>query len=227
MSRTDILFQMTQIIRSRNFTTAQYLADRLNLSIRTIYRYVNDLSLAGVPILSQTGKGYWIDKSFDVPPIQLSEEEMMALSLGSKLVKAFADPFLADAAQQLLDKVESVTPKTHQHLLYQSKVHAPANIVDKDTARSLGIVRKAVDANRKIDIHYQDEQGQKTQRTLWPLAVAFWGQSWTLAAWCESRDDFRAFRIDRIGEINTLKTTFIETPGRTLADFIKHQKPLT
>jgi predicted DNA-binding transcriptional regulator YafY len=225
MSRTDILFQMTQIMRSRKYTTAKYLADRLSISIRTVYRYVNDLSLAGVPVISQTGKGYWIDDSFDMPPIKLSEEEILALSFGSKLVKAFADPYLADAAQQLLDKVESVTPKTHQHLLHQATIHAPIRIIDDDTAKHLVSARKAVDAQQKIEITYLDSKGNSSARTLWPLALAFWGKSWTVAAWCEFREDFRAFRIDRIQTMTLLRQTYPETKGRTLEDFIALQKP--
>jgi predicted DNA-binding transcriptional regulator YafY len=216
---------MTQIMRSRRYTTAKYLSERLNISVRTVYRYVNDLSLAGVPVISQTGKGYWIDGSFDMPPIQLSEEEMLALSLGTQLVKAFADPFLADAAQQLLDKVESVTPKSHLHLLHQSKIHAPLKIIDKETAQHLALARKAIDAKRKIEISYLDKERNPSQRTLWPLALAFWGKSWTLAAWCEYRNDFRAFRIDRIQSIATLKQNYPETSGRTLEDFIALQNP--
>ncbi len=223
MSRTDILFQMTQIIRSRKYTTAAYLADRLNLSVRTVYRYINDLTLAGVPVISQTGKGYWLDKSFDMPPIQLSADELLALSLGSQLVKAVADPFLADAAQQLVDKVEAVIPKSHQHILYQSKIHAPLSLIDKQTGEFLGLIRRAVDQRLKLELNYQDKHGQTTIRLIWPLALAFWGRSWTVAAWCEHRQAFRAFRIDRIASLNIQPDAYPNQPGRTLADFIALQ----
>ena len=223
MSRTDILFQMTQIIRSRQTTTAAYLADRLNLSIRTVYRYINDLSLAGVPVISQTGKGYWLDKSFDMPPIQLSAEELLALSLGSKLVKAIADPFLADAAQQLVEKVESVIPKSHQHLLYQSKIHAPETLISVQTRERLGVIRRAIEHKQKLNIHYLDKDGTPSARVIWPLAIAFWGRSWTTAAWCEHREAFRAFRIDRIETLDALSMTYPHQSGKTLADFIAMQ----
>lgn len=223
MSRTELLFQMTQIIRSRDHTTAKYLSDRLNISIRTVYRYINDLSLAGVPVISQAGKGYWIDDSFNMPPIQLSEEELMALSLGSRLVKAIADPFLADASQQLLDKVEAVIPKSHQHLLYQSQLHAPKQIVEQSILDKVGRMRKAVEAKLKVRLNYFDQQGTASQRTIRPLALAFWGQVWTVASWCEHRQDFRAFRIDRIESMNVLKENYSDEPGKSLADFKEQQ----
>ena len=223
MSRTDILFQMTQIIRSRNHTTAAYLADRLNLSVRTVYRYINDLSLAGVPVISQTGKGYWLDKSFDMPPIQLSADELLALSLGTRLVKAIADPYLADAAQQLVDKVEAVIPKSHQHLLYHSKMHAPKSLISELTREYLGKTRRAVDQRYKLSLNYADEQGQTWTRVVWPIAVAFWGKSWTVAGWCEQREAFRVFRLDRILSLEVLPDAYPEQPGRTLADFIALQ----
>ncbi|MEJ2042695.1 MAG: YafY family protein [Reinekea sp.] len=214
---------MTQIIRSRDHTTAKYLSDRLNISIRTVYRYINDLSLAGVPVISQAGKGYWIDDSFNMPPIQLSEEELLALSLGSKLVKAIADPFLADASQQLLDKVEAVIPKSHQHLLYQSQLHTPKLIVEQSILENVGCIRKAIEVKQKIRLSYLDQQGAASRRTIWPLALAFWGQVWTVASWCEHRQDFRAFRIDRIESIAILKETYSDEPGKTLADFKAQQ----
>jgi predicted DNA-binding transcriptional regulator YafY len=223
MSRTEILFQMTQIIRSRDRTTAKYLADRLNISIRTVYRYINDLSLSGVPVISQAGKGYWIDDSFNMPPVQLSEEELLALSLGSRLVKAIADPFLADASQQLLDKVEAVIPKNAQHLLYQSQLHAPKPIIEKSVLADIGRIRKSIESRNKIQIMYLDQAGNDSTRTIWPLALAFWGQVWTVAAWCEHRQDFRAFRVDRIQQMDRLPATYPVESGKSLADFIANQ----
>ncbi|WP_196159085.1 YafY family protein [Reinekea sp. G2M2-21] len=224
MSRIDILFQMTQIIRSRPYTTAAYLSDRLNISVRSVYRYVNDLTLAGVPIISQTGKGYWIDKDFDMPPLHLSPEELLALSLGSRLVQAVADPFLADAAQQLLDKVDAVVPHNHRKLLWQTRIHAPAAIIDEPTAARLGCVRQAVEQKQKLSIHYLDANDRTSERVIWPLALAFWGQAWTIAAWCEQRTAFRAFRVDRIRQADRLGQAFPDQPGRTLADFVEQQK---
>ncbi len=224
MRRTELLFQITQILRSRPTTTAKYLSDRLNISIRTVYRYIDDLTLSGIPIISQTGKGYWLEENFNFPPIRLSEDELLALSLGSRLVKSISDPYLADAAQQLIEKVEAITPKSHQHLLYQTQVHAPSQRIDTNTAERLGKVRMAVGKSQKLQISYRDGKDCLSQRVLWPLALAFWGTTWTVAAWCEERSDFRAFRIDRIIELETLNELYPNQIGRRLSDFIAREK---
>ncbi|BCE03223.1 helix-turn-helix transcriptional regulator [Marinicellulosiphila megalodicopiae] len=224
MSRTHLLFQITQIIRSRKFTTAQYLADRLNISTRSVYRYINELSVSGIPIISQTGKGYWIDENFNLTPLHLSEDELIALNLGAKLVKAIADPFLADAAQQLLDKIQSVTPKSNLHLMSQSKIHAPLQLIEPQTAEYLSIIRLAVDSKNKIEIEYSDQHNNSTTRIFWPLALAFWGKDWTVASWCETRQDFRAFRIDRIQSLKKHKATFLVQPDKNLEAFIEQQR---
>lgn len=223
MSRTHLLFQITQIIRSRNFTTAQYLAERLSISTRSVYRYINELSVSGIPIISQTGKGYWIDDSFNLTPLNLSEDELIALNLGAKLVKSIADPFLADAAQQLLDKIKSVTPRSNLRLINQSKIHAPLKIIAPKTADYLSTVRLAIDSKNKIEIEYSDQNQKITTRIFWPLALAFWGQNWTVASWCETRQDFRAFRIDRILNLKKHTQFFLDHPDKNLEKFIELQ----
>ncbi len=223
MSRTDLLFQMTQIIRSREFTTAQYLANRLNLSVRTIYRYINELSVSGIPILSQTGKGYWIDENFNLTPVHLSQEELLALNLGAKLVKSFADPFLADAAQQVLDKIEAITPKSQVDLQRRSVIHAPIKMIDDTTSHHLASLRKAADHRFKLSVSYCDLKDNVSDRVIWPLAMAFWGKSWTAAAWCEKRKDFRVFRVDRIQKLTELNDSFPNEEGKNLAAYVKSQ----
>jgi len=223
MSRTDLLFQITQIIRSRPYTTAQYLSDRLHVSTRTVYRYINELSVSGIPILSQTGKGYWIDTNFDLTPVHLSDEELLALNLGAKLVKAFSDPFLADAAQQVLDKIHQVTPKSKTHILNQSKIHTPDKLIDKQTSNYLAHIRQASERSLKVCISYKDQHKQITDRIIWPLALAFWGQSWTMATWCEKRESFRAFRVDRITSMHCLNIAFPNDSDKNLKAFIKSQ----
>lgn len=223
MSRTDTLFQMVEIIRSRRVTTAGYLAERFGVSVRTIYRYIVDLSLAGIPIISEAGVGYWLDDSFDMPPLALNDEELLALSLGARMVQQSADDFLADAAQSLLNKVQQSVPKNKRHLLDQISLFTPYALVDDEVKRFMATCRKSIDDCSKISISYQDAKGADSQRTLWPLALAFWGRVWTLACWCEQRQDFRAFRLDRMISIERLKQHFTPEPGRTLHDFIAAQ----
>ena len=225
MSRTEKMFQIVQILRSRKLTTAAYLAERLQVSERTIYRYVTDLSLSGIPIISEAGRGYWLDEQFNMPPLMLSQEELIALSLGARLVKASADQALADSAQQLIDKVEAVVPRHLAPLLAQMQLHAPRYLVSSDEKQRLQECREALAKRTKIRLAYKDLKGQASQRIVWPLAVAFWGRHWTLAAWCEMREDFRAFRLDGVTQLECLADVYPEQPGRQLQDFVRIQPP--
>jgi predicted DNA-binding transcriptional regulator YafY len=223
MSRTDTLFQIVEIIRTRRVTTAQYLAERFHVSVRTIYRYINELSLSGIPIISEAGIGYWLHDSFDMPPLALNEEELLALSLGARMVKQSSDDFLADAAQSLLNKVQSSIPKNKRHLLDQISLFTPYSLISNDVKRVMATCRQSIDHCSKLNISYQDQKGDQSQRTVWPLALAFWGRVWTLATWCEQRQAFRAFRLDRIHSIEKTTLIFNPNPDKTLHHFIEAQ----
>lgn len=223
MNRTERLFQIVEIIRSRNTTTAQYLADRLELSVRTIYRHINDLSVSGIPIVSETGVGYWLDKSFDMPPLMLNEDEILALSLGAKLVEQCADEMLAQAAKSLLKKVLHGLPQYKAELLLQSTIHAPYSIISEQDKLHMASCRKAIEKQVMIDLNYLDAQKKISQRTVRPLALAFWGNVWTLATFCEKRQSFRSFRLDRINSLLLLEKPFMPTDKICLQAFIDHQ----
>jgi len=225
MNRTERLFQIVEIVRSRKTTTAAYLAERLGLSVRTIYRHINDLSLSGIPIISEAGVGYWLDDSFDMPPLMFSEEEILALSFGAKLVQQTADDFLADAASSLLKKVQQNLPAEKQKILNQITLHAPLGLIDNQQKQKMAILRDAIEKQKVIDLKYSDVNLDYSERRIWPLALAFWGKAWTLASWCEKRQDFRAFRLDRIHNINVSKQLFQTTEEICLQVFINKQTP--
>ncbi len=219
MNKTERLFQIVEIIRSRKTTTALYLANRLDLSVRTIYRHINDLCLSGIPIISETGVGYWLDDSFDMPPLMFTEEELLALSFGAKLVQQTADDYLADAASSVLQKIQQSLPMQKQQLLDQMVLHAPAGLVSADEKQKMALCREAMEKQLIVALQYSDVNGDYSERRIWPLALAFWGKVWTLAAWCEVRQDFRAFRLDRMHEIKLTKFNFQPTEQRCLKAF--------
>ncbi len=224
MNRTERLFQIVQIIRSRKITTALYLAERLDLSVRTIYRHINELCLSGIPIISETGVGYYLDKSFDMPPLMFNDEELLALSFGAKLVQQSADDYLADAATSLLNKIQLSLPVQKKQLLEQMVLHAPAGLITAEHKQRMALCRLAMDKQQKLTLQYSDAHNQHSERTIWPLALAFWGKVWTLAAWCEKRQDFRAFRLDRMHLISASKQLFQLSDKICLAAFRESQQ---
>jgi len=220
MRRADRLFRIVQRLRRRGATTAHELAQALEVSERTVYRDVRDLLLSGVPIQGEAGVGYALDRSFDLPPLMFDEEEIEALVLGARIVRAWADPKLARAAEEALQKIEGVLPPHLRQKLADAALFAPDFHVKAQLRSGLSELRQAVREQRKARFRYVDRAQAGSERTVQPLGLYYWGQTWTLAAWCELRQGFRNFRVDRIQELAVTSERFEKVPGRTLADFL-------
>ena len=225
MRRADRLFQIIQLLRRRRtVTTATQLASRLEVSERTIYRDIRDLMLAGTPIEGEAGVGYRIRPGYDLPPLMFDREEIQALVFGVRIVRQFGDPALARASDAILAKVAAVLPADLEPLLAGTKLFVPSILNGKGSADGLAIAREALVSHRRLRFRYANERGDASERTVRPLAVFFWGRTWTLAAWCEMRVGFRNFRVDRISE-PSLGDTFEDEPGRTLRDLLEAYGP--
>ena len=225
MRRADRLFQIIQLLRRRRaVTTAAQLASRLEVSERTVYRDIRDLMLAGTPIEGEAGVGYRIRPGYDLPPLMFDREEIQALVLGVRIVRQFGDPALARASDAILAKVAAVLPADLEPLLAGTKLFVPTILSGKGSADGLAIAREALVSRRRLQFRYANERGDTSERTVRPLAVFFWGRTWTLAAWCEMRAGFRNFRVDRISD-PSLGDTFEDEPGRTLRDLLEAYGP--
>ena len=220
MRRADRLFEIVQLLQSRRFMTAERLADALEVSPRTIYRDMRDLMATGVPIEGEAGVGYTLHRKFDMPPLMFDSEEIQALLLGARIVQSWADPDLADAAKRALIKVEAVLPEQLRPHISEATLFAP-KIPDRNpAAANLGILRGAIDQSAKVRFGYTRLDGEGSARTVRPLGLFFWGTVWSLAAWCEMREDFRNFRVDRMARLAALPETFAPEPGRRLEDYL-------
>ena len=223
MRRADRLFQTVQLIRGRRLSTAQWLAGRLQVSTRTVYRDVADLQGQGVPIEGEAGVGYRMRAGFDLPPLMFTASEAQALVAAIRLAQPRLDGPLADSAETALSKMLAVLPPATRAAAESLAVYAPPVGPDADTRARLETLRLATEARRKLQLRYLDLKGQASERTVRPLGSFFWGQVWTLAAWCEHRQDFRSFRVDRIASITVLDQRFRDEPGRSLADLLRQQ----
>jgi predicted DNA-binding transcriptional regulator YafY len=226
MRRADRLFRIVQVLqRRRAATTATHLAGRLGVSERTIYRDIRDLILSGTPIDGEAGVGYRIRPGYDLPPLMFDRDEIQALVLGARIVRQFGDPVLARASDAILDKVAAVLPKDLKPLLSETRLFVPRSIGGRRSGDALGLAREALVGRRKLRITYAKENADATERTVRPLGIFFWGRTWTLAAWCELRDDFRNFRLDRVSASAMLAQTFEDEPGKTLKDLLTRYGP--
>jgi predicted DNA-binding transcriptional regulator YafY len=220
--RADRLFRLVQQLRRRRVSTAAQLADALGVSVRTVYRDVRDLSLSGVPVLGEAGVGYALARGFDVPPLMFTREEIEALVLGARVVKAWADPELRQAAEEALGKIEAVLPEKLKRNVPDATLFAPDFHVLSALTRHMAALRRALREGRKVRLGYQDREGAASERTVRPLGLFYWGNAWSLGAWCELRNGFRNFRLDRMATATVLPDTFLPEPGRTLEDLFRH-----
>jgi predicted DNA-binding transcriptional regulator YafY len=226
MRRADRLFQIVNVLRRRRTaTTAAHLAERLGVSERTVYRDVRDLILAGTPIDGEAGVGYRIRPGYDLPPLMFDRDEIQALVLGARIVRQFGDPALARASDAILAKVAAIVPKDLAPLLADTRLFVPSIIGVGTSADALGLAREALIARRKLELSYATSDGVATTRTVRPLGIFFWGRTWTLAAWCELRRDFRNFRLDRVGASTMLDETFEDESGKALRDMLARYGP--
>lgn len=220
MRRADRLFQIIWIMRGRRLVTAAQLAERLEVSERTIYRDVADLQRSGVPILGEAGVGYELRAGFDLPPLMFDRDEIVALVVGARLVRAWGGLKMAKSAQEALEKIEAVLPERERNRAAGVEVHAIGWEMDDTTRERLDFLEQAISARDRVVLDYVDASEQSTQRAIRPLGMWFWGKVWTLVAWCELRDDFRMFRVDRMRHL-AADGTFEHEPGRTLVEFYR------
>jgi len=228
MRRTDRLFQIVQLIRGRRLTTAAFLAKRLEVSERTIYRAVADLQHQGVPIEGEAGVGYRLGQGFDMPPLMFTADEARALVASVRMAQVWQDPALAQASQVALGKILSALPAALRVAAQSMAVYAPPIGLDPLAQATLQTLREAAQAHRKVNVQYRDASERSTLRILRPLGCFYWGKVWTLAAWCETRAGFRSFRLDRIVSVDLIdgkNGQFKDEPGKRLADYLRSTAP--
>jgi predicted DNA-binding transcriptional regulator YafY len=217
--RADRLFQILQQLRLRRTrTTAREIARKLGVSERTIYRDVRDLGRSGVPIEGEAGVGY-ILRGFDIPPLMFTREEIEALVVGARMVETWTTEQLAGAARQALEKIEAALPERLKAEIGKSRIYAVDLRTPANARAPIDAIRKAITESRRVEFGYLKEDGRASRRTVQPLGIYFWGNVWTMAAWCELREDFRNFRLDRMNGI-VAGAPFDVKPGRTLDDFL-------
>jgi predicted DNA-binding transcriptional regulator YafY len=216
MRRTDRLFDLIQILRDGRLHTARDMADRLEVSTRTLWRDMATLVASGLPVEGERGVGYILREPVTLPPLTLTPDEVQALTLGLALVTRGADPSLTRAAESLQGKIAAVLPARLMEGVGQDTWVFPGDEA-MAAARHLPQLRRAIRLRERVVIGYVDEAGCTSQRPVRPLLLEFWGRVWTLASWCEARADFRSFRVDRIESLVLTGETFAQEAGRDLA----------
>jgi predicted DNA-binding transcriptional regulator YafY len=225
--RADRLFEIIQFMRRKDLVRARDLSQALEVSERTIYRDIQDLIVSGVPIEGEAGVGYVLKAGFDLPPLMFNEQEIEALVLGARIVQSWADEKLAAAATDVIAKVEAVIPERLRDYMANTALLAPPHHYMEQITFDVAELRRALRSQLKLHFRYRDGLGDASERTVRPLCLAYFGPVWLLSAWCELRDDFRTFRLDRIDGFQVQPDRFRAEPGKTLHDFLKRDQAWT
>ena len=222
MRRADRLFLIIHALRGRRTALpARRLAESLQVSLRTIYRDVAELQRSGVPIEGEAGIGYVLRRGDEVPPLMFSVEELEALVVGTRFTGAFGGKRLAVAARAALLKIEAVLPEPLRQRTRRTRIYAP-ELADRIEATDvLDRLRAAIAGHRVLRVDYRDKAAASTAREIEPLCLSFWGDTWTVGAWCRLRGDLRSFRADRLARFEESGEEFRERPGRDLAAYLR------
>jgi predicted DNA-binding transcriptional regulator YafY len=202
---------LTQL-QSRRIITATALAKKFNVSNRTVYRDIKALESAGVPIITEEGKGYRIMEGYRMPPIMFTEDEANALLTAELIIQASKDSSLIAKFAEAIAKVKAVMPyaiKEKTESLEQRMGIANTYINDSPKSRYLLDIQKALLEHFVITIAYKDKAGHSTIRNLEPFAIySNQNSEWVMVAMCRLRKDFRTFSLLNISKFTTTAEQF-------------------
>lgn len=221
MRRTDRLFDLTQLLRDGRLHKASDLAEKMEVSVRTIYRDMDTLVASGIPVEGERGVGYILPAPVFMPPMALTQVELEALHLGAALVRQTADAELQEAATRVLTKIDQSMPEPMFGALdgFGKEIFAAPEVAA--SFNNMPTIRRALREQLVMLIDYTALDGRHTRRRIRPLQMEYWGRAWTCTGWCEERQDFRVFRVDRINDILVPGDRFEQEPGQTLVDYLK------
>jgi len=221
MKKSERLLQLLVLLRGRRrAVTAEYLAERLEVTERTIYRDMQSLIASGVNIEGEAGVGYCLRPGSDIAPIMFDAKELEALVLGIRLLKGWGDDELIAAANTAQDKIKAVLPAhmQHEHESKTTKYLVP-DYKRQHYLKFSAQVRAAIDKKQVVAISYMDEKEKTSDREIECLGLMFWGSAWTIVAWCRLRQGYRLFRLDRIKTLEKSAVTFTIDDDKSFANW--------
>tara|TARA_Y100000114_G_C11680256_1_gene288243 strand:- start:255 stop:893 length:639 start_codon:yes stop_codon:yes gene_type:complete len=203
--------------------TADTLAALFEVSPRTIYRDIQDLMDSGIPITGEAGVGYVIDKQYHLPPIMFDADEIEAIALGIGMVSNWTDAAFARKAKSAYEKIQATLTAPMIHELTQISTFSAPSRYKIPWKVNFTEVRECIRRKQFVTFSYLDLSDQVTERTIRPLALISFSPIWLLAGWCEMRQNFRNFRLDRISDFSVSPQRFRDEKGKALSDYLKEQ----
>jgi len=209
MSRSQRLFDLLQLLRCHKYpVSAEHIAKKLSVSVRTIYRDIATLQAQGAEIEGAAGLGYVLKPTFTLPPLMFSMEELEALLLGADWIAKQANGEFSEVAKNAIAKISAVLPADHSAKRSEDIMRVASIIEVPELTTELSYIRHAIKHQCKAVIDYQDAQGNSSSRIIWPILIGLFQYHYVLVAWCETREAFRNFRLDRIEHWQTLEQKY-------------------
>ncbi len=229
VNRIDRLHAILTHLQSKKKVTAQEMADRFNISLRTVYRDVKALDESGVPVIGEAGSGYTIMEGYRLPPVMFTQEEASALLLGSKLAEQFTDGSVRRHFNAALFKIKAVLrspDKEYVDTLTEHIAIVSHYTPDTDSPQLyLSQLQQAVVHKKIVHLHYHsNNKEEKTQRKVEPIGLLHYGTAWHLIAWCHLRNDYRDFRLSRILGLSLDENTFDPSSHPSIWEYIEKIK---
>ncbi|HID7485362.1 TPA: helix-turn-helix transcriptional regulator [Morganella morganii] len=205
MTRTQRLLTLLQILKENRYpVTADSLASQLHISVRSVYRDIETLRCQGAEITGEAGLGYQMKSGLLLPPMIFDVNELEALILGLRWVQSNADDELKASAARAANKINAVVKNESRAVFSDSTLFVPASQLTQVDNNIAGDLRRSLREELKIKLHYQDKEEQTSHRIIWPVAIGYMKEVQVLAAWCELRQSYRHFRLDRIKSCEVL-----------------------
>ncbi len=225
MSRSVRLIKLMQFLRAASPPVrAEDLAEELEVSVRSIYRDIDALRASGAVIDGEAGFGYTLEEDPALPPMMFSRDEMEALVLGLQEVGEVGDPVLAKAAENALVKIKACLPNRMGRHFEHAVLHAKRFHQRPEISVDVAALRQAAWDENAVDMIYADQQERVSERRVYPLSIVFMDNTSMLLAWCKLRQDFRAFRVDRMQRTETADESFRPNRVKLLREFTELMK---
>ncbi len=222
MNRIDRLFGILTTLQSKKHVTAAHLADKYEISVRTVYRDVKALEELGIPVSFEQPKGYYIVKGYFLPPLSFTADEANSLILMASLAEKFADKSIAHYSNNALSKIKAVLRSSDKEQAERFSDHINIYIPESEKTENdyLIDVQTAITKQIIIAIDYTDTRNLKTQREVEPIGLVFYNLQWHLIAWCWTRNDYRDFIVKKISNISCTKQPYRKKDHIQAADFL-------
>jgi predicted DNA-binding transcriptional regulator YafY len=223
MNRIDRLFGILIFLQSKKYVTADKIAEKFNISVRTVYRDIKALCGQGIPVSFEPHKGYFIVQGYFLPPVSFSSEEANALLLMERLVAGFADQSIQTHYSSALQKVKAVLRHQQKEKLEQLdnniRLQLPACI--NNNYQYLSLLQNAVCTKQMIQLEYENSNKVVSTRTTEPIGLIFYAFSWHVIAWCHLRGDYRDFRLSRIVNMRCLEVPFAKADHISVDEYMQ------